>query len=108
MKTALLARSTPPNPSLVSTFQRSLYQDFDVATPYGEDPEPTFRAGKVAMFQNGRWATPGVRTVEFNWDVVELPTRTQAAPLVTGCSGARMWSTPRPNIPKKPGLSSKL
>ena len=54
-------------------FQRSLYQDFDVATPYGEDPEPTFRAGKVAMFQNGRWATPGVRTVDFDWDVVELP-----------------------------------
>lgn len=54
-------------------FQRSLYQDYDVATPYGEDPEPAFRAGKVAMFQNGRWATPGVRTVDFNWDVVELP-----------------------------------
>ncbi len=54
-------------------FQRSLYADFDVAVPYGEDPEPAFRAGKVAMFQNGRWATPGVRTVEFNWDVVELP-----------------------------------
>ncbi|MFN8400276.1 MAG: sugar ABC transporter substrate-binding protein [Anaerolineales bacterium] len=54
-------------------FQRSLYQDYDVAVPYGEDPEPGFRAGKVAMFQNGRWATPGVRTVDFNWDVVELP-----------------------------------
>jgi len=54
-------------------FQRSLYQDHDVATPYGEDPEPVFRAGNVAMFQNGRWATPGVRTVDFNWDVVELP-----------------------------------
>jgi len=54
-------------------FQRSLYQDYDIATPYGEDPEPTFRAGKVAMFQNGRWATPGVRTVDFEWDVVELP-----------------------------------
>jgi len=54
-------------------FQRSLYQDYDVATPYGEDPEPTFRAGKVAMFQNGRWATPGVRTVDFEWDVVQLP-----------------------------------
>ncbi len=54
-------------------FQRSLYLDFDVATPYGEDPEPPFRAGKVAMFQNGRWATPGIRTVTFNWDVVELP-----------------------------------
>jgi multiple sugar transport system substrate-binding protein len=54
-------------------FQRSLYMDYDVAVPYGEDSEPPFRAGKVAMFQNGRWATPGVRTVEFNWDVVELP-----------------------------------
>jgi multiple sugar transport system substrate-binding protein len=54
-------------------FQRSLYQQYDVATPYGEDPEPVFRAGNVAMFQNGRWATPGVRTVKFNWDVVDLP-----------------------------------
>ena len=44
-----------------------------MAVPYGEDSEPPFRAGKVAMFQNGRWATPGVRTVDFNWDVVELP-----------------------------------
>jgi multiple sugar transport system substrate-binding protein len=55
-------------------FQRSLYQENDVAVPYGEDSEPPFRAGKVAMFQNGRWATPGIRTVDFNWDVVELPT----------------------------------
>ncbi len=54
-------------------FQRALYQQYDVATPYGEDPEPPFRAGRVAMFQNGRWATPGIRTVTFNWDVVELP-----------------------------------
>jgi multiple sugar transport system substrate-binding protein len=54
-------------------FQRSLYTEYDVAVPYGEDSEPPFRAGKVAMFQNGRWATPGIRTVEFNWDVVELP-----------------------------------
>jgi len=61
-------------------FQRSLYQDYDVATPYGEDPEPPFRAGKVAMFQNGRWATPGVRTVDFNWDVVELPNGPQGTP----------------------------
>lgn len=61
-------------------FQRSLYQDFDVATPYGEDPEPPFRAGKVAMFQNGRWATPGIRTVDFNWDVVELPNGPQGTP----------------------------
>lgn len=54
-------------------FEQQLYQEYKVALPYGEDPEPPFRAGKVAMFQNGRWATPGVRTVEFNWDVVELP-----------------------------------
>lgn len=56
------------------TFQKSLYDaENGVAVPYGEDPEPVFRAGNVAMFQNGRWATPGVRTVEFEWDVVELP-----------------------------------
>ncbi len=61
-------------------FQRSLYQDYDVATPYGEDPEPPFRAGKVAMFQNGRWATPGVRTVDFEWDVVELPAGPNGTP----------------------------
>lgn len=57
------------------TFQRSLYVDYDVAVPYGEDSEPPFMAGRVAMFQNGRWATPGVRAnAKFNWDVVELPT----------------------------------
>lgn len=54
-------------------FEQALYGEYDVAVPYGEDSEPPFRAGKVAMFQNGRWATPGIRTVEFNWDVVELP-----------------------------------
>lgn len=54
-------------------FEQRLYQDLDVAVPYGEDSEPPFRAGKVGMFQNGRWATPGIRNVTFNWDVVELP-----------------------------------
>ncbi len=54
-------------------FEQDLYQVHDVAVPYGEDSEPPYRAGKVAMFQNGRWATPGTRTVEFDWDVVELP-----------------------------------
>jgi multiple sugar transport system substrate-binding protein len=45
-----------------------------VAVPYGEDSEPPFLAGKVGMFQNGRWATPGARaSANFNWDVVELP-----------------------------------
>lgn len=55
------------------SFERELYQSYDVAVPYGEDSEPPFRAGKVGMFQNGRWATPGIRTVTFDWDVVELP-----------------------------------
>lgn len=56
------------------TFEQSLYTDYDVAVPYGEDSEPPFLAGKVGMFQNGRWATPGARaTAKFNWDVVELP-----------------------------------
>jgi multiple sugar transport system substrate-binding protein len=55
-------------------FERALYQDFDVAVPYGEDSEPPFLAGTVGMFQNGRWATPGTRaSADFNWDVVELP-----------------------------------
>jgi multiple sugar transport system substrate-binding protein len=40
---------------------------------YGEDPEPVFKAGNIGMFQNGRWATPGIREVDFNWDVVKLP-----------------------------------
>ncbi len=40
---------------------------------YGEDPEPVFKAGNIGMFQNGRWATPGIREVDFAWDVVKLP-----------------------------------
>ncbi len=55
------------------TFLRDLYSG-DSVIPYGEDPEPPFRAGTVGMFQNGRWATPGIRTVDFDWDVVGLPT----------------------------------
>lgn len=54
------------------TALRDLYAG-DGVIPYGEDPETPFRAGTVGMFQNGRWATPGIRTVEFNWDVVGLP-----------------------------------
>lgn len=55
-------------------FEQRVYQEFDVAVPYGEDSEPPFLAGKVGMFQNGRWATPGARaSANFNWDVVELP-----------------------------------
>ncbi len=51
---------------------RDLYAT-DAVIPYGEDPEGPFRAGTVGMFQNGRWATPGIRTVGFDWDVVGLP-----------------------------------
>ena len=55
-------------------FEQRIYQEFNVAVPYGEDSEPPFLAGKVGMFQNGRWATPGARaSADFNWDVVELP-----------------------------------
>ncbi len=60
---------------------RDLYST-DAVIPYGEDPEPPFRAGNVGMFQNGRWATPGIRTVDFDWDVVGLP---------TGPSGPGNW-----------------
>ena len=49
-----------------------LYANSSVV-PWGEDPEAPFRAGNVGLFQNGRWATPGIRTVDFNWDVVKLP-----------------------------------
>jgi len=56
------------------TFERKLYVEEKVAVPYGEDSEPPFLAGKVGMFQNGRWATPGTRAnANFTWDVVELP-----------------------------------
>jgi len=55
-------------------FERSIYVDSGVAVPYGEDSEPPFMAGRVAMFQNGRWGTPGIRAnAKFNWDAVELP-----------------------------------
>ncbi len=54
------------------TFERDLYASGNVI-PWGEDPEAPFRAGTLGMFQNGRWATPGIRTVDFNWDVVQLP-----------------------------------
>jgi multiple sugar transport system substrate-binding protein len=62
------------------TFAKTLYTETDYAVPYGEDPEPPFRAGNVAMFQNGRWATPGIRTVEFEWDVVGLPAGPDGTP----------------------------
>jgi multiple sugar transport system substrate-binding protein len=43
--------------------------------PAGDaDGEALFNAGKVGMYFNGRWFTPGVRTnAKFNWDVAEMP-----------------------------------
>jgi multiple sugar transport system substrate-binding protein len=49
------------------------FYDTGAGLTYGEDAEPVFKAGNIGMYQNGRWATPGVREVDFNWDVVTLP-----------------------------------
>jgi multiple sugar transport system substrate-binding protein len=54
-------------------FMQKIYSETNWAVPYGNDAEAAFRAGQVAMFQNGRWATPGVRTVTFKYDAVQLP-----------------------------------
>lgn len=54
-------------------FMQKIYSEEGWSVPYGDDAEAAFRAGNVAMFQNGRWATPGVRTVTFNYDAVQLP-----------------------------------
>jgi multiple sugar transport system substrate-binding protein len=55
------------------TFARSLFEN-DLAIPWGTDSEPPFLAGKVGMFMNGRWATPGtVANADFNWNVGPLP-----------------------------------
>ncbi len=49
--------------------------DQGLAIAWGEDAELPYNAGTVGMFINGRWATPGAReNVDFNWDVVQLPT----------------------------------
>jgi len=61
-------------------FMQQLYTEANWAVPYGDDAEAAFRAGNVAMFQNGRWATPGVRTVEFDYDAVELPNGPSGTP----------------------------
>lgn len=54
-------------------FMTSLYQD-ELAVPYGEDSQPPFQAGQVAMQLTGRWSTPAYRTIEdFDWDVVNIP-----------------------------------
>ncbi len=53
---------------------KAVYDLPNFALKYGEDPEPAFLAGNIAMFQNGRWATPNIRTnAKFKWDTVALP-----------------------------------
>jgi multiple sugar transport system substrate-binding protein len=48
--------------------------DAGAAIPWGTDSEPPFLAGKVGMFMNGRWATPGtIDNANFNWNVAPLP-----------------------------------
>ncbi|MFZ4813486.1 MAG: ABC transporter substrate-binding protein [Phototrophicaceae bacterium] len=54
-------------------FANNLY-DSGVAVPWGTDSEPSFLAGNLGMFVNGRWATPGtIANAGFNWNVATLP-----------------------------------
>jgi multiple sugar transport system substrate-binding protein len=54
-------------------FAKSLF-DNGYAIPWGNDAEPPFLAGKLGMFLNGRWATPGtIANATFNWNVATLP-----------------------------------
>ena len=55
------------------SFFKNIY-DKGYAVKFGEDAEPPFKSGKVGMFLNGRWATPGTREIKsFGWDVVAAP-----------------------------------
>ncbi|MBX3065778.1 MAG: sugar ABC transporter substrate-binding protein [Anaerolineae bacterium] len=55
------------------TFARSLFEN-NLAIPWGTDSEPPFLAGKLGMFLNGRWATPGtIANAKFKWNVGPLP-----------------------------------
>jgi multiple sugar transport system substrate-binding protein len=54
--------------------QAKMLFDDGVAVPWGTDSEPPFLAGKLGMFMNGRWATPGtIANADFNWNVAPLP-----------------------------------
>ncbi len=56
-------------------FQQAIYQSFDVAVPYGEDPASPFLSGQLGMLLEGRGATNAFRnsSLPFIWDVVKLP-----------------------------------
>ena len=71
--TARPATSTRPSRSPAWSSIKGLY-DAGSGVKFGEDAEPPFKAGKLGMFINGRWATPGSREItDFNWDVAPLP-----------------------------------
>lgn len=56
-----------------AAYVRNLY-DNKYVVPGDGDGEALFNAGKVGMYFNGRWFTPGVRTNStFAWDVAEMP-----------------------------------
>ncbi len=56
-----------------AAYVRNLY-DNKYVVPGDGDGEALFNAGKVGMYFNGRWFTPGVRTNStFTWDVAEMP-----------------------------------
>ncbi len=65
--------NSPESIDGIEYYQNLYGQDLGVA--FGEDPEPVYKSGKLGMFINGRWATPGSREItDFNWDVAPLPT----------------------------------
>lgn len=46
----------------------------NISAPWGTDNEPIFLSGKLGMFMNGRWATPGaIANATFDWNVASLP-----------------------------------
>ena len=58
-------------------FMADIFNKYKVAPPPGAEGgvgETDFLAGKVGMFPNGRWMTPGMRqNAKFDWGVVEMP-----------------------------------
>lgn len=64
---------TTPEVTAAATLANSLYAD-KLLPPGDADSEALFSAGKVGMYFNGRWFTPGVRTnAKFAWDVAPMP-----------------------------------
>lgn len=56
-----------------ATFAKQLY-DEKLLPASDAESENLFNAGKIGMYFNGRWFTPGVRTnAKFSWDVAEMP-----------------------------------